>query len=138
MSGEPSIDLGRLEQAIAESDRNGNGNEKRTPDLDEASTPRGERGDLVPNPLDVVHRRINTLATDVTEQGLSQLGQMRDELDGLMHSITESHEGIVHSLQEHTKKVAKVIKAKTLMASALAELREDFPPPPRVVTATRK
>jgi ElaB/YqjD/DUF883 family membrane-anchored ribosome-binding protein len=87
------------------------------------------RGDPAVDITEVQEKRIRAVIEDHTDAALSELTDLRDKADQLMHTIRDANAQIIDQVTTHARRVAKAIKAKSLIARALADIEAEFAQP---------
>jgi hypothetical protein len=89
-------------------------------------TPPAQRGDPGVDFSDVQEKRLRAIVNDQTDEVLAELTDLRDRADQLMHTIRDANAEIVEIVTTNARRIAKAIKAKNFMASALAQIEAEF------------
>jgi hypothetical protein len=75
---------------------------------------------------DVLEKRIRAAIEDNTDEVLTELTDLRDRADQLMHTIRASSQSSIDGAVNHARKVSKAIQAKKLIARALEQIEAEF------------
>jgi hypothetical protein len=76
--------------------------------------------------VDVLEKRIRAAIEDNTDEVLTELTDLRDRADQLMHTIRASSQSSIDGAVTHARRVAKAIQAKKLIARALDSIEAEF------------
>jgi predicted translin family RNA/ssDNA-binding protein len=75
---------------------------------------------------DVLEKRIRAAIEDNTDEVLTELTDLRDRADQLMHAIRESSRASIDGAVTHARRVSKAIQAKKFIARALEQIEAEF------------
>jgi hypothetical protein len=112
--------------APEDTEETGNVEEAPAPVRTGPDTPPAQRGDPGVDMADVLEKRIRAAIEDNTDEVLTELTDLRDRADQLMHAIRESSRASIDGAVTHARRVSKAIQAKKFIARALEQIEAEF------------
>ena len=82
--------------------------------------------DVAPTEAAVAQEHAHMLVTAISTNGLSEMRQLRDELDDLMKNLGDRRDLVIEAIQAHAQFVDAAVAHKRVISDHVAKMRAEF------------